>query len=365
MASLDSKRTPARTPLPIVDSAPTAGAEAEAECHLAEPGAAADVAAGKGCAEHVDPLAWRAAGLRYYAYNFFLRQKFGGPVRHVSISAGFTCPNVDGTVAKGGCVFCDNRSFSPSRRQPWHPVTGQIDEGIRRIRMRYKADRFLAYFQPGSNTYGPLPKLERVFREALAHPAVCGLVVGTRPDCVPGEVLELLQDLARIHYVSVEYGVQTIHDRSLDWMNRGHHYDAFVDAVDRSVGRGFEIGTHLIFGLPGESREDMLATADEIARRPLHSIKLHQLYAVHHTPLADWVASGSVKLMERDEYASIVVDVLERLPPHFVIERTSGDAPPAFLVGPQWCLDKPALKQAIDGELARRDTWQGKLWKPS
>src|SRR5262245_61308379 len=173
---------------------------------------------------------WRAAGYRYYHYNFFLRQKFGARVQKVSIDAGFTCPNVDGTVAKGGCVFCDNRSFSPSRRLPRTTIVGQIDEGIRRLKWRYDVDRFLAYFQPATNTYAPVERLRPLYEQALAHPKVVGLAIGTRPDCVPDNVLDLLAELARRTYVSVEYGLQTIHDRSLDWMNRGHHYDAFLDA---------------------------------------------------------------------------------------------------------------------------------------
>ncbi|MGH7194873.1 MAG: TIGR01212 family radical SAM protein, partial [Candidatus Saccharimonadales bacterium] len=182
-----------------------------------------------------------------------------------------------------------------------------------------------------------------------------------RPDCVADDVLDLLSELAGRTYLSVEYGMQTMHDRSLDWMNRGHHHDAFVDAVERSRGRGFEICAHVILGLPGESHDDMLATARELARLSIDSVKIHNLYAVKHTPLAAWVASGEVKLMERDDYLRTLVDFLERLPADCLVERISGDAPPDYLVGPVWCLDKPALRAALDAEFARRDTWQGRL----
>jgi radical SAM protein (TIGR01212 family) len=304
--------------------------------------------------------AWRSAGLRYHSYNFFLRQKFGERIHKVSIDAGFTCPNVDGTVTTGGCTFCDNRSFSPSRRQPRMKIHGQIDEGIRRIQRRYTAQKFLAYFQPATNTYAPVDRLRALYSEALAHERVVGLAIGTRPDCVPDDVLDLLEELAGQTYLAVELGVQTMHDRSLDWMNRGHHYDAFLDAMERSRGRGFEICAHLILGLPGESHDDMLATAREMARLGLDAVKIHNLYAVKNTPLADQVLAGEVQLMERDAYVRTVVDVLELLPPTCIVERVSGDAPPDYLIGPAWCLDKPGLRLALEAEFARRDTWQGK-----
>lgn len=308
--------------------------------------------------------AWRAAGHRYHSYNFFLRQKFGQRVQHCSIDAGFTCPNVDGTVAIGGCVFCDNRSFSPSRRGPRTKILAQIDDSIRRIQLRYKVQKFLAYFQPATNTYGSVEKLERVYREALSHPAIVGLVIGTRPDCVPDPVLDLIEGFAREHYVTVEYGLQTMHDRSLDWMNRGHHYDAFVDAMHRSRGRGFEIGVHLILGIPGETHADAMASVEAVSQFDLQAIKLHNLYAVEGTPLGEWVKSGQIALADRATYVNMLVDALERLPPHVVVERTSGEAPPKYLIGPTWCLDKPGLKTAIEAEMQRRDSWQGKLFEP-
>lgn len=304
---------------------------------------------------------WRAAGLRYFAYNYYLRRRFGGRVQKVSLDARFTCPNVDGTVATGGCVFCDNRSFSPSRRLPQNSIRGQLEQGIRFVRRRYSnVAHFLAYFQPATNTYAPVEQLRRLYLESLDHPEVVGLVIGTRPDCVPDDVLDLLTELAATTYLSVEYGMQTMHDRSLTWMNRGHGHQAFVDAVERSRGRGFEIGAHVILGLPGETHDDMLATARELARLHVDAVKIHNLYAVKNTPLAEWVTSGKVRLMERDEYVSTLVDFLELLPADCLVERISGDAPPDYLIGPAWCLDKPALRTAADAEFARRDTWQGR-----
>jgi uncharacterized protein len=278
----------------------------------------------------------------------------------VSLDAGFTCPNVDGTVATGGCTFCDNRSFSPSRRVRRQDVLVQLDDGIRRLRIRYDVDRFIAYFQPATNTYAPVARLRELYERALEHPQVVGLAIGTRPDCVPDDVLDLLTELAGRTYVSVEYGIQTIHDRSLDWMNRGHHHDATLDAIERSRDRGFEICAHVILGLPGESPADMLATAREVARLRFDAVKIHNLYAVNDTPLADQVARGEVTLLTRDDYVRTLVDFLELLPPETIVERISGEAPPEYFVGPSWCLDKPAVLLALKAEMERRDAWQGK-----
>jgi len=307
--------------------------------------------------------AWRAAGLRYFSYGFHLRQRFGQRVQKVSIDAGFTCPNVDGSLATGGCTFCDNRSFSPSRRLPRTSIAGQIETGIRRLQRRYRVDRFIAYFQPATNTYAPVNRLQDCYDQALSLPRIVGLAVGTRPDCVPDEVLDLLEEYTRRTYVSVEYGMQTIHDRSLDWMNRAHHHDAMIDAVQRSRQRGFEICAHVILGLPDESRDDMLATARELARLQVDAVKIHNLYAVRNTPLADQVAAGEVTLMERDAYVRTVVDFLELLPPRCIVERISGEAPPDFFIGPTWCLDKPGVRLAVQRELERRDTRQGQRWR--
>jgi radical SAM protein (TIGR01212 family) len=308
---------------------------------------------------------WRLAGLRYYSYNFFLRQRFGCRVHKVSLDAGLTCPNVDGTVARGGCTFCDNRSFSPSRRLPRQSLAEQLEEGMRRVARWFGVDKFLAYFQPATNTYAPVPRLRAMYEAAIEHPQVVGLAIGTRPDCVPDDVLDLLGEIAARTYLSVEYGMQTMHDRSLDWMNRGHHHDAFLDAIERSRGRGFEICAHVILGLPGESHGDMLATARELARLRPDAVKLHNLYAVKNTPLAEQVERGEVVLMERADYVRTLVDFLELLPTDCVVERISGDAPPDYFIGPAWCLDKAAVRRAVDGELERRDTWQGKRWQLS
>ncbi|MFN4258533.1 MAG: TIGR01212 family radical SAM protein [Gemmataceae bacterium] len=300
---------------------------------------------------------------RYYPLSRFLKERFGRRVYRVTIDAGFTCPNVDGTVALGGCVYCDNRSFSPNRRLPRSTIRQQVERGIDILSKRYRADHFLAYFQAATNTYAPVPKLKSFYDQALEHPQIIGLMIGTRPDCVPEPVLDLLADYARDRYVGLELGLQSIHDRSLDWMNRGHHYDSFVDAVQRCQGRNLDLCIHVILGLPGESVEDMLATADALAGMPLHGVKIHNLHVVKDTPLAAMYQRGEVRMMDRHEYVAIVCDFLERLPPQVVIHRLTGDAPPDYLVAPDWCLDKPGLLRDIQAELTRRASWQGKKWK--
>ncbi|RMF42492.1 MAG: TIGR01212 family radical SAM protein [Planctomycetota bacterium] len=305
---------------------------------------------------HVD---WLNQGLRYYALNVYFRHRFGGRVQKISLDGGFTCPNVDGTVAIGGCTFCSNRAFSPSRRVRRQAIQRQIEEGISRLRRRYKNERFLAYFQPATNTYGPLEKLRDLWDAALEDPRVLGLVIGTRPDCVADEVLDLVDQFAERTYVSLELGVQTIHDASLEWMNRGHGHAASLDAMRRAAGRKFDISLHIMLGLPGETHAMMMATAEQVARWHPAGVKIHNLYAVEKTPLADEVRAGKTRLLELDEYIHLLADFLERLPPDVVIERVSGDAPPQDLIGPAWCLEKGEIIKRLNAEFERRGTHQG------
>jgi radical SAM superfamily enzyme len=336
--------------------------------------------------ETLAPPAHFGPGRRWYAFSRFLRGRFGGKVYRVTVDAGFTCPNVDGSVAVGGCVYCDNRSFSPNRRLPRRSVRAQVERGIGILGARHRADKFLAYFQAATNTYAPPGKLRRLYDEALEDPRIVGLIVGTRPDCVGEDVLDLLQEYAEGHppaapatveaqtlagaagwsagwYVSLELGLQTIHDRSLDWMNRGHHADAFFEAVERCARRPFNLCAHVILGLPGESHDDMLATADALAQLPIHAVKIHNLHVVKDTPLEPMHRAGEVRMMDFDEYVAVTCDFLERLPATMVIERLNGDAPPDYLVAPAWCLEKPRILAAIDRELARRGSWQGKHYR--
>lgn len=312
--------------------------------------------------EHVD---WRGQGHYYYALNLYFQRRFGTRVQKISLDGGFTCPNVDGTVAKGGCTFCDNKAFSPSRRVRRDAIASQIERGIEGLRRRYQSEKFIAYFQPATNTYGPLDKLRLLWETALEDERIVGLVIGTRPDCVPDEVLDLVDEFAERTYVSLELGVQTIHNASLDWMNRGHHHDAAVDAMQRTAGRRFDVSLHIMLGLPGETREMMLQTARQTAAWNPAGVKIHNLYAVERTPLAEQVRSGEVRLMELDEYIDVLADFLEYLPPQMVIERISGDAPPTNLVAPAWCLEKGSIKKRLIDTFQRRGTYQGARYPES
>lgn len=297
---------------------------------------------------------------RYRPFSAFLRERFGGRVRRIALDGGFTCPNVDGTVTTGGCTFCDNDSFSPNRRIRLRGIAAQVERSIAVLGRRFGADKFLAYFQAGTNTHGPVEKLRRLYDDALADPRVVGLVVATRPDALPEPVLDLLADYARRTFVGVEVGLQSSHDRSLAWMNRGHDVACFIDAIDRCASRGFDLSAHVILGLPGESREDMLATADFLAALPLDGVKIHNLHVVRDTPLAGQYQRGEVRMLERAEYVDVVCDFVERLPASFVLHRLTGDAPPEHLLAPAWCLDKAGLLRDVSAELRRRESWQGK-----
>lgn len=307
------------------------------------------------------PHAWQREGLTINAFGRHLRRQFGGRVQRVSVDAGFTCPNVDGAVTTGGCNFCDNRSFSPSRRVRLRRVSEQLQEGIERVTRRYdRVDGFIAYFQPATNTYAPVDQLEELYQLALtADPRIVGIAIGTRPDCTPESVLELLQRLATEHTVSLEFGMQSVHDASLRWMNRAHTHADMINAIDRARGRGFECSAHVILGVPGEDHAMMMQTAREIGVLGFDAIKLHNLYSVHGTPLGEEVLAGKVQMMDREIYVDTLVDFLERIPPTTIVERVSGDAPPEFLIEPKWCLEKSTIRNAIGGEFQRRGSRQG------
>lgn len=311
-------------------------------------------------------LPWQSEGLKFNAFGRALRRRFGGRIQRVSIDAGFTCPNVDGAVTHGGCNFCDNRSFSPSRRVRLQRVSEQLRAGIETVTKRYdKVQGFIAYFQPATNTYAPVEQLDEIYRLALnADPRVVGLAIGTRPDCAPESVLALLEELAKEHAVSLEYGMQSVHNASLDWMNRAHTHADMINAIDRSRGRGFECCAHVILGVPGEDHDMMMQTATEVGVLGFDSIKLHNLYSVKGTPLGEEVLAGKVSMMGREEYVGTVVDFLERIPPATVVERVSGDAPPNFLIEPKWCLEKSAIRNEINAEFERRGTRQGDRFVP-
>ncbi|NBR06074.1 MAG: TIGR01212 family radical SAM protein [Planctomycetes bacterium] len=295
----------------------------------------------------------------FNSFNRFLRDKFGEKVYRVTIDGGFTCPNVDGTVTTGGCVYCDNRSFSPNRRLPRITIADQVQKGITFLSKYFECSKFIAYFQAATNTHGKIEKLERVYKEALNHPQVVGLAIGTRPDSVPEPVLELLQDIAKDRFVCLELGLQSAHDRSLVWMNRGHDVDSFTDAVKRSKNRNLDLCAHVILGLPNESIEDMLYTADYLSAMNIDGVKIHNLHVVRDTPMEAMYLRGEVPMMTQSEYVNLICDFLERLPASYTIHRLTGDAPGEFLVAPEWCVRKHEILSQIKQEFKRRGTCQG------
>ena len=303
---------------------------------------------------------------RYNAFAPYFKELFGERVQKISVDAGFTCPNRDGTKGYGGCTYCNNNAFNPSYCHPEKPLEQQIREGIEFHRVRYRrANKYLVYFQPYSNTYAPLDHLKKLYETALAQPGVIGLVIGTRPDCVDREKLRYLSELAKEHYITIEYGVESIYDETLERINRQHTYEESVKAIELSRGYDLHTGAHFIFGLPGESREMMMESVHEINKLPLNSIKFHQLQIVEGTTMAKDYAlhPKGYDLFSFDEYIDFIIRFTEKLNPAFIIERFAGEVPPRFLAGPGWGLIRnDQINVAIEKELEQRNTWQGKFF---
>ncbi len=289
-----------------------------------------------------------------------MKERFGLPVYKVNVDAGFTCPNRDGTLSVGGCIYCNNDSFRPSVCSSTVPVREQIAKGIPYLRRRYGAERFIVYFQPYTNTYAPVDTLERLYREALAHPGVVGLAIGTRPDCVDEEKIGLLEDLARDRFILIEYGLQSIYDRTLQFINRGHDYARFRHAVEMTAGRGIHIGAHLILGFPTETRDEMLEMADAVSRMPIGFLKIHQLQVIRNTALADLFTSKPFPTLGYQDYIGLVADFLERMSPAVVIQRLFAAAPADILIAPVWDRTRSEFLNDLDAFLERNDSYQGK-----
>jgi len=297
--------------------------------------------------------------LRINSYGQYLRRRFGCRVSKVNVDAGFTCPNRDGSKGTGGCIYCNNVSFSPKDTQPVIPLEGQVASGMAYHRRRLGSEKFIVYFQKYTNTYASVDVLAELYRRALSHPDVIGISVGTRPDALSAEALGLLTEIARTRYVCLELGLQSMDDAILTRINRGHTLDEFLETVRRAAGHGFDICTHLIYGFPGELPEAFLKTADLIASLPIDSIKLHQLHAVEGTELAEMYRRGEFLPLSLEEYVSTAADFLERLPARVTIQRLYGSAPLAISVAPRWGLKNNQMWFAVINELHRRGTWQG------
>ncbi|MBO9998844.1 MAG: TIGR01212 family radical SAM protein [Cyanobacteria bacterium SID2] len=301
-----------------------------------------------------------------YTFGKYLKQTFGTSVRKISIDAGFTCPNRDGTLAKGGCIYCNNRSFSEGTAYRRLSVRQQLEAGIDRVRQsRRPTDAFLAYFQSFSNTYAPLDVLETLYDEALSVEGVVGLDIATRPDCIPDDVLDLLQTYAQKTCVWLELGLESSHDSTLERINRGHTRAQFEDAVRRMSGRGLNLCVHAILGLPGETPQMMQETAKWLGELvmsldiPTFGIKLHHLHIVKGTVLAREYKAGKVETLTPDAYVSLVCDTIERLPENTVIQRFMGDTLGDTLIAPHWDVTKAQVLQKIEAEFQRRGSCPG------
>lgn len=305
-------------------------------------------------------------GKRYNSASGRNRLLYGERLQRLVIDAGFTCPNRDGTVGRGGCTYCDNAAFHPGYSVPDKSIAEQIDEGIVFHRKRYrKATRYLAYFQSYSNTYAPVERLSALYSEALSHPEVDGLVIGTRPDCIDGDKLDLLEKLSReCKSLTVEYGIESCYDDTLRRINRGHDFATAEKAVRDTVARGISTGAHFILGLPGETREMMLAQCGRINALPLDSVKFHQLQIVRGTAMEREFAARPQDFLQwtLDEYLDLIVDILERLRPDICIERVAGEVPPRFVTSLRWGMIRNfEILRLLDEKLVARNAWQGRL----
>jgi len=301
---------------------------------------------------------------RFRDLNGYLREIFGERVHRISLDAGMSCPNRDGTISTQGCIFCDRRgSGTGALLDHGLSIEEQADRAREFIRRRYKARKFIAYFQSFTNTYAPVATLKTLYDRALAHRDMVGLSVGTRPDCVDGDILELLSTYRKDYLVWIEYGLQSAHDATLKRINRGHDVSCFERTVQVTREHDLNICVHVILGLPGEDREMMLQTARFLAALPIQGIKIHLLYVSEGTPLAELYHQGEIRCLDRGEYVELVADFLELLQPDTVIHRLTGDPVGSELVAPSWARDKTSVLKCIHGALERRGTWQGRLYE--
>ena len=304
-------------------------------------------------------------GKRYNSFVGYFKRKYGERLQKIVLDAGFTCPNRDGKVGRGGCTYCDNAAFHPSYSTAGKSLYQQMDEGIEFHKVRYRTtEHYLAYFQSFSNTYAPLERLKVLYEEALSHPQVVGIVIGTRPDCVDEEKLDYLAELAKDHVVIVEYGIESCYDATLLRINRGHDFETARRAVEMTAQRGLDVGVHFILGLPGETRQMMLDACARINELPIRSVKFHQLQIVKATAMEKEYerCPQDFERFSLEEYLDFFTDILERLRPDIHIERFVGEVPPRFVNETPWGLIRNVeLLRLLDKRLEERQTWQGRL----
>ncbi len=305
------------------------------------------------------------AGKRYTDFSDFLLRHFDGKVQKISVNAGFTCPNRDGSIGRGGCSYCNNQTFNPDYCATDKSIARQLEEGKAFFSRKYPQMDYLAYFQAYTNTYCGMEGLRRKYEEALCVDGVRGLVIGTRPDCVGEELLDYLAVLSRQTFVLMEYGVETVNDPVLARINRGHDFACSASAIRRTAERGIPVGAHMILGLPGEGREDILRQAEELSRLPLDTLKLHQLQLIRGTQMAKEFERHPEEfhVFSPGEYADLVVDYLERLKPTIAVERFTSQSPKHLLIAPDWKLKNYEFVELVRKRLSERDTFQGRLFK--
>jgi radical SAM protein (TIGR01212 family) len=303
------------------------------------------------------PAFWKN-NKRYYDLKSYWRNLFGCNVHKLPIDAGFTCPNRDGRVATGGCIYCDGRGSKLRQKDELPTVAEQIKSGKKFYKPH--ASKFISYFQTFTNTYAPVKKLRMLYDEALAEKDVIGLSIGTRPDCLAPETIALLKEYAQKHHVWLELGLQSVHDKTLQLINRGHNFQQFLDAVNACAGSSLNICVHIIIGLPGESEENIIKTAKSLAALPINGIKIHSLLALEGTVLGGMYKNEAIKLMTKEKYVSLVADVLEILPPTMVIQRLTAEGYHDIFLAPSWAMNKLDVLNSLNKELERRDSYQSK-----
>ena len=295
---------------------------------------------------------------RYNQYSAHLKQKFGTKVYKITIDAGFSCPNRDGTLSHNGCIFCDDGGSFSQAHSNQLSIEEQILAGVETLSTRFKAQKFMSYFQAFSNTYKPVNELEQIYNASLKHPDIVGLSIGTRPDCVDEDKLKLISSYTKDYYTWLEYGLQSCHDKTLSWINRGHDYDCFLKAYEKTKNYGINICLHLILGL-NESYEEMIETIQKVAALEPEGVKIHMLCALEGTKIANLYNEGNLSFMSEDEYINLCCDYLEYLPPQTTIHRLAGNGLKKNLVAPRWLGKKLDVLNKIDRELIRRNSWQG------
>ncbi|MFQ5900723.1 MAG: TIGR01212 family radical SAM protein [Thermodesulfobacteriota bacterium] len=298
-------------------------------------------------------------GKRYNDLGSFLRKRFGCKVYKVSVKADLTCPNRDGTKGYRGCIYCSTDTLVPSTYTADMPIRDQLDQGIAYLKRKYKADKFIAYFQSYSNTYAPLNTLEGLYLQAVDHPDVVGLAISTRPDCVDDSILDLISEIGKKKFVWMEYGLQSSSDKTLELLNRGHNLKDFLDSLDKTNSRGIPVCVHVIIGLPGEKRKDILDTARLLGRLAVWGVKIHHLEVHRGTKLEEMYRKGDIRVSAIEEYISLVAAFLEYISPQTIIHRLCSDTPKRYLVAPEWEGGKFTLIRKIEEFLDKRDIYQG------